>query len=42
MFLHDSWPWCKGQSAMLTVSEDGVAKVSCQTAELHIKAMFQI
>eukprot|EP00058_Branchiostoma_floridae_P008990 XP_002594478.1 hypothetical protein BRAFLDRAFT_124957 [Branchiostoma floridae] len=27
-FLHDSWPWCKGQSAFLSVSVDGTAKVT--------------
>lgn len=28
MFLHESWPWCKGQNALLTVAIDGTAKVS--------------
>ena len=27
MFLHESWPWCKGQSSVLTVAVDGTAKV---------------
>ena len=27
MFLHESWPWCKGQNALLTVAIDGTAKV---------------
>ena len=27
MFLHESWPWCKGQPAILSVSENGIAKV---------------
>lgn len=28
MFLHESWPWCKGQNALLSVAIDGTAKVS--------------
>ena len=27
MFLHESWPWCKGQNALLSVAIDGTAKV---------------
>ncbi|EDO44378.1 predicted protein [Nematostella vectensis] len=28
VFIHDSWPWCKGHSALLTASVDGTSKVS--------------
>jgi WD40 repeat protein len=28
MFLHESWPWCKGQKCILSVASDGVCKVS--------------
>ena len=27
VFLHESWPWCKGQPAILSVAENGIAKV---------------
>lgn len=28
MFMHESWPWCKGQPAILSVADNGVAKVT--------------
>jgi len=28
MFLNDSWPWCRGQTSLLTVASDGICKVS--------------
>lgn len=28
VFLHESWPWCKGQPAILSVAENGIAKVT--------------
>ncbi|XP_046840186.1 uncharacterized protein LOC124434345 isoform X2 [Xenia sp. Carnegie-2017] len=35
-FLHESWPWCKGQTSILSVAENGIAKVtSLDGRELH-------
>ena len=28
VFLHESWPWCRGQKTLLTVGSDGLCKVS--------------
>lgn len=36
MFLHESWPWCKGQNAMLSVAIDGTAKVQNEDNKTHL------
>lgn len=41
MFLHESWPWCKGQNAMLSVAIDGTAKVQNEDNKTHISLCMQ-
>lgn len=41
MFLHESWPWCKGQNALLSVAIDGTAKVQNEDIKTHFSLCMQ-
>jgi hypothetical protein len=36
VFLPESWPWCKGQPAILSVAESGIAKVQYMVYNIRL------